>query len=69
MPLSARNRLSGDVKSIDRGETTAEVRVELTDGQTITATITNQSVDNLDLSEGETVDAVIKATEVMIDSG
>ena len=56
------------MQSIDPDGTTAEVRVELTDGQTVTAVITKGSVDNLALSEGDTVDAVIKATEVMIDS-
>lgn len=68
MPLSARNQLSGEVRSIDPDGTTAEVRIELTDGQTITAVITDRSVDNLDLSEGETVKAVIKATDVMVDT-
>ncbi|MDR9429246.1 MAG: TOBE domain-containing protein [Natronomonas sp.] len=45
----------------------AEVVIELPDGQTITSTITRGSADRLDLTEGDSVDAVIKASEVMID--
>jgi molybdopterin-binding protein len=46
----------------------AEVTVELGDGQTVTSTITRRSADRLELSEGDEVSAVIKASEVMIDS-
>jgi molybdopterin-binding protein len=46
----------------------AEVVVELGDGQEITSTITRGSADRLDLREGDEVAAVIKASEVMIDS-
>jgi molybdate transport system regulatory protein len=37
-------------------------------GQTVAAVITSGSVDRLGLSEGDSVDAVIKATDVMIRS-
>ncbi|MFB6090574.1 MAG: molybdopterin-binding protein [Halobellus sp.] len=66
MALSARNRLSGTVTSVETDEIMAEVVVELGDGQTITSTITRGSADRLDLAEGDSVDAVIKASEVMI---
>ncbi len=46
----------------------AEIVVELGDGETITSTITRGSADRLGLAEGDEVDAVIKASEVMIDS-
>jgi len=68
MALSARNRLSGTVKSIEKDEIMAEVVVELGDGQTVTSTITRGSADRLELAEGDEVDAVVKASEVMIDS-
>ncbi|WP_336025145.1 TOBE domain-containing protein [Halobellus salinisoli] len=67
MALSARNRLSGTVKSVKTDEIMAEVVVELGDGQTITSTITRGSADRLGLSESDEVDAVIKASEVMVD--
>ncbi|WP_049986933.1 TOBE domain-containing protein [Halobellus rufus] len=68
MALSARNRLTGTVKSVNADEIMAEIVVELGDGETITSTITRGSADRLGLAEGDEVDAVIKASEVMIDS-
>jgi molybdopterin-binding protein len=68
MTLSARNRLAGTVKSIETSDLMAEVVVELGDGQEVTAVITAGSVERLGLSEGDEVDAVVKATEVMIES-
>lgn len=35
----------------------------------VAAVITGDSAESLDLSEGDSVDAVIKATAVMIDDG
>ncbi|WP_224268734.1 TOBE domain-containing protein [Haloprofundus salinisoli] len=68
MTLSARNRLSGTIESLEIGESTAEVQLELNDGQTVAAVITANSAERLDLTEGESVDAVVKATDVMIDA-
>jgi molybdopterin-binding protein len=69
MPLSARNRLRGTVTSVAKDEIMAEVEIELDDGQTVTSTITRGSADRLGLSEGDEVDAVIKASEVMVSTG
>jgi molybdopterin-binding protein len=69
MALSARNELEGTVVSVERGEVAAEVVVELDGGETATATITVGSVDRLGLAEGESVSAVVKASDVMIDTG
>lgn len=66
MGLSARNSLTGTVTSLKKDEIMAEVVVELGDGQTVTSTITRSSADRLGLAEGDEVDAVIKASEVMI---
>jgi molybdopterin-binding protein len=66
MALSARNRLAGTVQSIEKDEIMAEITVELPDGQTITSTITRGSADRLELAEGDEVEAVIKASEVMV---
>jgi molybdopterin-binding protein len=68
MTLSARNRLSGTVTSVETSGLVAEVVVETGDGQEVTAVITSGSVDRLGISEGDEVDAVVKATEVMIES-
>ncbi|MFC7046711.1 molybdopterin-binding protein [Halobacteriaceae archaeon GCM10025711] len=68
MTLSARNRLEGTVTNVETDDLMGEVTVELGDGQTITATITSSSVERLGISTGDTVNAVVKATEVMIDA-
>jgi molybdate transport system regulatory protein len=68
MTLSARNRLSGTVTNVETDGPVAEVTVELAGGETLAATITAESVERLGIAEGEAVDAVIKASSVMIDS-
>jgi molybdopterin-binding protein len=65
MNLSARNQLKGTIKGIKKGDLMAEVVVEVS-GQDLVAIITAASVDRLGLKTGDSVAAVIKATEVMI---
>jgi molybdopterin-binding protein len=65
MRLSARNQLSGTVKSVTLGAVMAEVVVDVGDQQIVSA-ITRASAEALDLSEGAAVTVVIKATEVML---
>lgn len=65
MNLSARNQLKGTVKSIKKGDLMAEVGIEI-GGQEIISVITASSVDRLALKVGDSVQAVIKSTEVMI---
>ena len=66
MKLSARNVLKGRVKSVTRGATTAHVTIELTGGAVVTASITNEAVDDLRLAVGDNAYAVIKASDVMV---
>jgi molybdopterin-binding protein len=68
MSLSARNRLSGTVQRVETSGLMAEVVVELDGGETVTAIITSGSAERLGLDPGSEVDAVVKATEVMIDA-
>lgn len=63
--ISARNILEGTVKEIKEGATTAHVLIDVK-GNTITASITNESVEELGLQVGKKVYAVIKSSEVMI---
>jgi molybdopterin-binding protein len=64
--LSARNQFKGKVKSVQIGAIMAEVVVELAGGQKIVAEISKGSVNRLKLEKGDTVTAIVKATEVMI---
>jgi molybdopterin-binding protein len=66
MKLSARNVLKGKVTQVTKGQTTAHVKVEIAGGVIITASITNEAVDELKLKMGEAAYAVIKASDVMI---
>ena len=65
MAISARNQLQGTVKSISLGEVMAEVVIDV-GGQEVVAAITRHSVEHLGVKEGDSVTAVIKATEVMV---
>jgi molybdopterin-binding protein len=66
MALSARNQLPGTVKSVVLGTVMAEVVLDV-DGQEIVSAITRHAVENLDIKAGDSVKAVIKSTEVMIE--
>jgi molybdopterin-binding protein len=66
MRLSARNQLKGTVTSITKGATTAHVKVDIGNHQTVTSSITNEAVDELGIKTGSDVIVVIKASDVMI---
>jgi molybdopterin-binding protein len=66
MKLSARNQIKGKIVEVKKGATTAHVRVEIAPGQVITASITNEAVDELGLKTGDAAIVVIKASDVMI---
>jgi molybdopterin-binding protein len=66
MKLSARNQLKGKVVEVHRGATTAHVLIDLGHGVKVMSSITNEAVDDLDLKAGDSVAAVIKASDVMI---
>jgi molybdopterin-binding protein len=65
MKISARNVLTGRIVDIKKGATTAHVLLDV-NGTTITASITNESVDDLKLTVGQQAYAVIKSPDVMI---
>ena len=66
MKISARNQLKGKITDVIKGATTAHVKIDLGGGATVTASITDESVDELKLAKGQTVYAVIKASDVMV---
>lgn len=65
MKLSARNQLSGTVQSINQGAAIANVVLDVS-GQRLVASITVEAVEELGLSEGSQVTAIIKASDVII---
>lgn len=66
MKLSARNQLKGKIVAVTKGQTTAHVRIDLGNGMVVTASITNEAVDDLNLVTGDEALAIIKASDVMI---
>jgi molybdopterin-binding protein len=65
MRLSARNRLVGKIVELQLGDIMAHVVVEVGDNQ-VESVITRRSAEELKLKVGDTVAAVIKSTEVML---
>jgi molybdopterin-binding protein len=65
MKLSARNILRGKIVEVKKGQTTAHVRIDI-GGAVVTASITNESVDDLKLVAGQAAYAVVKSSDVMI---
>lgn len=63
---SARNQLSGQVLSREDGAVSSEVTLSLADGKTLTATITKESAEAMDLRQGEAVLALVKAPHVIL---
>lgn len=68
MELSARNQLTGIVRTVKSGAVMAEVAVDVQPG-IVTAAITDASRERLDLKPGDEVKVIIKSTEVMIGKG
>jgi molybdate transport system regulatory protein len=66
LKLSARNRFKGKVVAVEKGVITAKVKVEVKMPVTVTAVITKDAVEDLDIKVGDEVEAIVKSTEVMI---
>jgi len=66
MKLSARNVLAGKVVDLKRGATTSHVKIQVAGGAVITASITNEAVDELALKVGDAASAIVKASDVIV---
>jgi len=66
MKISARNVLKGKIVEVVKGQTTAHVRIDIGGGKIVTASITNEAVDDLGLVAGKEAHAVIKASDVLV---
>jgi molybdopterin-binding protein len=66
MRLSTRNQLTGTVAAVNIGSVMAVVKVDLTGGQQVTASITKDAVEDLGLTIGQPVTVLVKSTEVML---
>ncbi|SOD95315.1 TOBE domain-containing protein [Caenispirillum bisanense] len=66
MKISARNTIPGTITAIAKGPSTATVKIDVGNGLTVTSTITADAAADLGLKEGDTVTAIIKASDVLI---
>jgi molybdopterin-binding protein len=66
MKISARNVFKGKIVEVTKGVTTAHVKIDIGGGIVVTSSITNASVDDLQLAAGKDAYAVVKASDVMI---
>lgn len=64
--LSARNQLTGTVTRIQKGGVNTEVIIMLKGGDTLAATVTNDSIESLGLVVGNPATAVFKAGAVIV---
>ena len=66
MTLSARNRLQGKITELQLGGVMAHVVIQV-GNNLIESVITRRSAVEMDLKIGDSVSAVIKSTEIMIE--
>lgn len=64
--LSARNQIVTTVASVQKGDVMTTVKMVLGDGQILTAAITTEAANDLDLAEGDDVQVVVKSTELIV---
>ena len=66
LTLSARNQFPGKVVSVTKGAVNSIVAIEALGGNRLSATISNNAVEELGLCEGKEALAIVKATSVMV---
>jgi molybdopterin-binding protein len=66
MKMSARNQMKGNIESVEDGMVTSKIKVKITSPSTVTAVITKESVNELNLKPGDEVTVIIKSTDVML---
>jgi molybdopterin-binding protein len=64
--ISARNHLKGKVTSVEKNGIMALVKIKVTEPALVTALVSREAVEDLKIKVGDDVEAVVKATEVMI---
>jgi molybdate transport system regulatory protein len=65
MKYGARNRIVARVTSVKKGDVMSLVKFEVPDPHTMSSVLTTESVEELGLAVGDTVELVIKAIHVL----
>ena len=66
MQISARNQFGGRITEIEPGAVNGTLKVDIGDGMIVTASITEEAITDLALSQGDTVTVFIKTSDVLI---
>lgn len=66
LKISARNRLEGIVKDVELDKIAAKVKIKIEKPCEITALITREAVEELNVKKGDRIKAIIKSTEIML---
>lgn len=66
MKISARNQLTGTVVDLKPGQVNAKVVIDIGGGKQISSIVSLEAVEDLNLTVGSEVTAVIKATSVLL---
>jgi molybdate transport system regulatory protein len=64
--LSIRNQIAGTVFEVDHGAVMSVIKVTIEGGETITAAITKDGAESLELAPGDAVTVLVKSTEVAL---
>lgn len=65
MEISARNKLKGTVSEIKSGGVMTEVTLDV-GGHKLCSVVTNDSISDLGIKQGDQLTAIIKSTSVML---
>jgi len=65
MKYGARNKITATVKSVKKGDIMSLVKYDVSLPAEMASVLTTESVDDLDLKPGDTVQLVIKAIHVL----
>jgi molybdate transport system regulatory protein len=65
MKYGARNRIVATVTSVKRGDVMSLVKFDVPDPAKMSSVLTTESVDDLQLAVGDTVELIIKAIHVL----
>ena len=65
MKISGRNKIRGNVSKVTPGVVSAQVEIDAGSGIKLVGLISKDSMDDMDIKEGDELIALIKATSVM----
>lgn len=66
---SARNRITGEIISVEPGAVNSEVVLDIGSGKTLCAIVTDDSAESLGLAPGKSITALIKSSQIILALG